>query len=407
MNRYFPPKIIKQIVKKTGTPVYIYSKEKLIEDFKAYKKAFNNFNSLICYALKANSNRAICSVFAKLGAGADVVSGGELFRALNSGFEPKKIVFSGAGKTENEIIYAFKNRILMINVESFEEMLLLEKIAKRLNKTTDLSVRINPDIDPKTHKFVTTGKSGTKFGVSTREALKMYEYSKKSRFLNPVGIHFHLGSQIDSTKPYEMALKVIGRLVGKLKSKGININYLDIGGGWAVPEDREGKSPSILAEKVLNRTKNSDFLNLNIIVEPGRSLVARAGILVTEVLYRKNSGFRKFIIVDAGMNDLIRPAFYEARHPVMPVSERKTKKIKFDVVGPVCESSDFLAREVFLPEPLPGDLLAILSVGAYGFSMSSQYNSRPRAAEVLITSRNTWKLIRKRETFQDLVAKEI
>lgn len=405
MNKYFPKKILKEISRKIGTPVYVYSQKKLVENFKAYKKAFSSFNTLICYALKANSNKAICSVFAELGAGADVVSGGELFRALNSGFKPGKIVFSGVGKTKDEIEYALKNRILMINVESFEEMLLLEKIAGRLNKSADLSIRINPDVNVITHRFVTTGKSGTKFGVSTQEALKMYEYSKNSSFLNPVGIHFHLGSQIESTKPYEMALKVIARLAEKIKLKGINIKYLDIGGGWAVPENREGKSPSVLAEKVLSRIKNIDFLNL--IVEPGRSLVARAGILVTRVLYRKNSGFRQFIIVDAGMNDLIRPAFYESRHPVMPLTVRKTKKMKFDVVGPVCESSDFLARNVFLPEPLQGDLLLILSTGAYGFSMSSQYNSRPRAPEVLITSNNTWKIIRKRETFKDLVVNEV
>ncbi|MBI4656305.1 MAG: diaminopimelate decarboxylase [Elusimicrobia bacterium] len=405
MNKYFPQKIIKEIVKKISTPVYIYSREKLIKNFKAYQKAFSNFDTLICYALKANSNKAVCSELAWLAAGADAVSGGELFRALRAGFKPEKIVFSGAGKTREEIEYALTKRILMINAESFEELLVLEKTAKKLKTAADFSVRINPDIDPHTHKFITTGKAGTKFGVAPAEAFEMYLYSKKSKFLNPVGIHCHLGSQIDSAGPYKLALQVVAGLAKRLSSAGIFLKYVDIGGGWAVSE-RNGKMKS---PEILFKTLSSGMASLNgvkLIIEPGRSLIASAGILATKVLYRKKSGKKNFVIVDAGMNDFIRPAFYGAEHLIIPLVKRKGKQVNVDVAGPVCETADLLGKNVKMPLPEQDDLLILYPAGAYGFSMSSQYNSRPRPAEVMVCSANKWQVIRKRETYRDLIAGE-
>ena len=408
MKERFPAGLIARIIKRTGTPVYIYSAETIIANLDAYKKAFSSLAPLFCYAMKANSNGAIAGLLAGNGAGADVVSGGELYRALKAGFDPRKIIFSGVGKTEDEMSRALRSGILFINVESFEELQALERVAARLfasaqGRKAPVSVRINPDVDPHTHKFITTGKIGTKFGVAFKEAGKLYAFIKNSRYLDPVGLHFHLGSQIDSPEPYAKALAVCGDFIRQLERDGVKLKYLDMGGGWGVKEGSDMLSPAILARIAGPAVKK---LGLKLILEPGRSLVAAAGALAVKTLYRKKSGPRNYVITDGAMNDLIRPAFYGARHPVRPLVKRSGKAARFDITGPVCESGDFLAQGVNLPAPHCGDILLILSAGAYGFSMSSQYNSRPRAAEVLITGKNSWRLIRERETYEDLIKRE-
>lgn len=403
MKETFPAGLIERIVRKIGTPVYIYSKEKITANLDAYKKAFSGLAPLFCYSMKANSNGAVAGLLAANGAGADVVSGGELYRALKAGFDPRKIIFSGVGKTGDEMSYALRSGILFINVESFEELEALERAAGRLKIKAAVSVRINPDIDPHTHKFIATGKIGTKFGVAFKEAGKLYAFIKKSRHLDPVGLHFHLGSQIASPEPYAKALAASAKFIRRLERNGVKLKYLDIGGGWGVKEGFDMLSPAILA-KTAGPVVNE--LGLKLILEPGRSLVASAGALAVKTLYRKTSGRRGYVITDGAMNDLIRPAFYGSRHPVRPLVKRSGKAARFDITGPVCESGDFLAQGVSLPAPSRGDILLILSAGAYGFSMSSQYNSRPRAAEVLITGKNSWRLIRERETYMDLVKRE-
>ena len=403
MKELFPAGLIERIVKKTGTPVYIYSAGKITGNLNAYKSAFPGPAPLFCYAMKANSNGAIANLLARGGAGADVVSGGELYRALKAGFDPQKIIFSGVGKTEEEMAFALRSGILFVNVESFEELEALERVAARFNIKAPVSVRINPDVDPHTHKYIATGKSGSKFGVAFKEAGKLYAFIKNSAHLHPAGIHFHLGSQIGSPSPYAKALAVLVKLVRSLGKEGVKLEYLDIGGGWGVKEGADMLPPSLLA-KIARPA--AEALGLKLILEPGRSMVAAAGALAVTTLYRKKSGPRSYIITDGAMNDLIRPAFYGARHPVRPLLKRPGKAARFDITGPVCESGDFLAQGVSLPAPSRGDVLLILSAGAYGFSMSSQYNSRPRAAEVLITGNNSWRLIRERETYQDLVRRE-
>ncbi|MEI7482033.1 MAG: diaminopimelate decarboxylase [Elusimicrobiota bacterium] len=403
MKETFSAALIERIVKQTGTPVYIYSREKIIANLDAYKKAFSNLAPLFCYAMKANSNGAVAGLLARNGAGADVVSGGELYRALKAGFNPRKIIFSGVGKTEDEISYALRSGILFINVESFEELETLERVAARLKIKAPVSVRINPDIDPHTHKFITTGKLGSKFGVAFKEAGQLYSFIKKSCHLDAVALHFHLGSQIDSPEPYAKALAASAKFIHQLEREGVKLKYLDMGGGWGVKEGFEMLAPGVLAKIAGPVVKK---LGLKLILEPGRSLVASAGALAVKTLYRKKSGPRNYVITDGAMNDLIRPAFYGARHPVRPLVKRPGKAVRFDITGPVCESGDFLAQGVTLTTPSRGDILMILSAGAYGFSMSSQYNSRPRAAEVLITGEKTWRLVRERETYQDLIKRE-
>ncbi|MFA6434802.1 MAG: diaminopimelate decarboxylase [Elusimicrobiales bacterium] len=403
MKELFPHPLVRRIVKKTGTPVYIYSGEKIIANLDAYKKAFAGLAPLFCYAMKANSNGAIAGLLARNGAGADVVSGGELYRALKAGFDPRKIIFSGVGKTGEELSYALRSGILFINVESFEELEALERAAARLKRKAPVSVRINPDIDPHTHKFISTGKLGSKFGVPFKEAGALYFYSRNSRHLDPVGFHFHLGSQIESPEPYAKALAASAGFLRGLRRGGVKLKYLDIGGGWGVKEGSEMGPLDRLAGIAAAAVKES---GLKLILEPGRSLVASAGALAVSALYRKRSGPRSYVITDGAMNDLIRPALYGARHPVRPLAARSGKTVRFDITGPVCESGDFLAQGVNMPAPHRGDILLMLSAGAYGFSMSSQYNSRPRAAEVLITGKNSWRLIRERETYEDLIMRE-
>lgn len=404
LSRYFSPAVLRKIAERTGTPVYVYSKAAFLRQIRTYKRAFRGLDPLFCYAMKANSSGALCSLAAAEGWGADVVSGGELYRALRAGFEPGKIIFSGVGKTGEELEYALKSGILFVNAESREEVLALERAAARLKVRARLSLRVNPDVDPHTHRFISTGLLGSKFGVSFEEALELYMYAAGSPHLEPVGAHFHIGSQVFSAKPYALAAGRLAGFILKLASRGVNLRYADAGGGWGVKEGAEMPDPAPLAAALGGVFRGT---GLGLILEPGRSVVAPAGLLLSSVLYRKKGGKKDFVVVDAAMNDLVRPALYGARHPAALIGPARGPAAPRDIVGPVCESGDFLAQGARLPEPAQGQLIAVYSAGAYGFSMSSQYNSRPRAAEVLITGASSWKLIRRRETYGDLVAAEI
>jgi diaminopimelate decarboxylase len=404
LSKYFKPSILEKIAESAGTPVYVYSAAVFLKQISAYKKAFRSLDPLFCYAMKANSSAALCGLAAREGWGADVVSGGELYRALKAGFRPEKIILSGVGKTPAELEYALKAGILFINAESFEEVQEIERVAARLKVRAPLSLRINPDVDPHTHKYITTGKLGSKFGVTFEEAQKIYLYAAESECLRPVGAQFHIGSQVHSAAPYALAARRLAAFMLKLASRGINLKYADVGGGWGVKEGAEMADPAPLARAVAGVFAGT---GLKVILEPGRSVCAPAGALLTRVIYRKRGGHKNFIVVDAAMNDLIRPALYGAKHPVGLVGRGRGPEKIYDIVGPVCETGDFLAEGVRLREPAAGSLLAVYSAGAYGFSMSSQYNSRPRAAEALITGASSWRLIRRRETYKDLVATEL
>jgi len=395
-----------QVAEEIGTPLYLYSYNSLIGGYREVSHAFRKLSPLICYSLKANGNLTLCRILAAHGAGADVVSGGELYKALQAGFPPQKIVFAGPGKKEEEIEYALRENIFMFNVESEGELRLIENLSQRLNHSARISLRINPDVDAKTHHYITTGKKENKFGLEFDEAEKLYSQIKKSPLLEPIGIHFHLGSQITSLQPYLGALEKILDFLELLKEKGLNLKYLDMGGGFGISYE-EGKLPfniKDLAEKIYSLIKKS---RAKLILEPGRFLVGPAGVLITQVLYKKKRGKKRFIIVDAGMNDLIRPSLYGAYHQIKKLKEphEVDSPEVADVVGPVCESGDFFARERKLPPITEGEYLAIMDTGAYSFSMSFTYNARPRPAEVLVKE-DRWWIIRDRETYEDLVKNE-
>lgn len=391
---------VKTLAEKYGTPLYIYSYNTLLRHFKAYTDAFNDYSHIICFALKANSNISILRLFAKQGGGADVVSGGELHKALRAGISPRKIVYAGVGKTEEEIRFALNSRILMFNVESEHELKEINRIATIMKKKAPVALRINPDIDPETHPYIATGLKKHKFGIPIEEALEHYRIASRLKNINVIGIHKHIGSQITKISPFVDALKSLLILMNKLKSEGLIIKYLDIGGGLGISyNDEEPPVPKDLAKNLLPLLRGR---NLTLIVEPGRSIVGNAGILVTKVLYLKKGGEKEFAIVDAGMNDLIRPSLYGAYHRILPVIKRNRKIVLYDVVGPICESGDFLAKDRELQEVRQGEYLAVMGAGAYGFSMSSNYNCRLRAAEVMVKE-GEYFLIRQRETFIDLI----
>lgn len=392
-----------ELAKKYGTPLFIYSYGTLKRHFLAYEKAFKKIPHLICFALKANSNTAVIRTFAGLGGGADIVSGGELRRALKAGVGPKKIVYAGVGKTEDEIKYALEKGILMFNVESDQELLEINRIASLMNKKAPVALRINPDIDPKTHPYISTGMKNHKFGIPIENAVDFYMMAEKLKNIDIVGVHKHIGSQITEVTPYVDALNRIVLLVDLLAESGFTIKYLDIGGGLGIKYAGEAPPlPSYLASKLLPVLRGRDFI---VILEPGRSLVGNAGIFVTKVLYTKRGDGKNFVIVDGGMNDLMRPTLYNAFHDIIHVRKTGKRPVKSDVVGPICESGDFLGKERMIPRPEKGDLLAAMSAGAYGFSMSSNYNSRPRAAEVMVAG-NKHFLIKRRETLNDLLRGE-
>ncbi len=394
---------VREIAEAHGTPLYIYSYATLHRHFMAYDKAFDGVPHIICFALKANSNTSVLRLFAKSGGGADVVSGGEIFRALRAGIPPQKIVYAGVGKTEEEIRYALKSGILMFNVESESELVEIDRIAGTMKVKAPISLRVNPDIDPETHPYISTGLRKHKFGIPIENAFEYYTRAGRLKNTEIVGIHKHIGSQITKVSPFVEALKKTLLLLDDLKESGVDIRYLDIGGGLGITyKDEEPPVPRDLARSLVPMLRGRE---LTIVMEPGRSIVGNAGILVTRVLYLKKGEEKDFVIVDAGMNDLIRPSFYDAYHHIQPVEKKRRKNILADIVGPICESGDFLGKEREIRDVKPGDYLAVMSAGAYGFTMSSNYNSRPRAAEVMVKGKD-FALVKERETYGDLVKGE-
>lgn len=394
---------IEKIAKEVGTPFYLYSKETLEHHFKVFDKAFSDVPHITCYAVKANSNIAILDIFGRFGGGADIVSGGELFRALRAGVSPDKIVYSGVGKKIEEIDFALKSDILMFNIESSQELEVINQRAEKLGKKARISIRINPDVDPKTHPYISTGLKKSKFGIDIKKALNEYRRARELKNIEVVGVDCHIGSQITEIGPFKDAVRKIKELVVTLTSEGFAIKYLDLGGGLGIPYNaEEPPQPLEYARTIIEEVTG---LGCTLILEPGRLLVGNAGILVTKVLYTKDSEEKSFVIVDAGMNDLIRPSIYGSFHFIQPVKKEERKNAMVDVVGPVCESGDFLAKERQMPEARQGELLAVMSGGAYGFAMASNYNSRPRVAEVLVQG-DSYHIIRKRETFEDLIRLE-
>lgn len=393
------------LARRWGTPLYVYSAAEARARLAALRKAFSRRSPLICYALKANTNRALCAVLARAGAGADIVSAGELQRALRAGFAPERTVFSGVGKTPDEMAAGLRAGLLAFNVESGEELDALAAVAGRLKRRAPVSVRLNPDVNPRTHPHITTGRAENKFGVETEEALALYRRASRDKRLRVVGVQCHIGSQITDAAPYRRAAASVARTMRRLEGMGIRLSQVDIGGGIGISY----KDEAPLALKTLARVIEDAFApwpDARLLLEPGRYLVADAGLLLTRVLYRKKTSKRRFVIVDGAMTDLPRPALYGAWHPVEAVRPRRGPRLTVDVVGPVCESGDFLARERRLPPLERGDLLAVRKAGAYGFAMSSQYNSRPRAAEVLVDG-GVARLARRRETLKDLTEAEL
>ncbi len=394
---------ISEIAEEVGTPFYLYSHRTLERHFRVFDEALAGLPHLVCYSAKANGNLAVLRTFIRLGSGVDVVSGGEIYRALRAGADPKRIVFSGVGKTEEEIRYGLREGILLFNVESLGELRTTERIAEEEGKRAPIALRVNPDIDPKTHPYVATGLKTSKFGIDMEEALEIYRRAKGSPHLEVKGISCHIGSQLTEVEPFVEALRKVKELYLRLQDEYFDLQYIDLGGGLGITyKDELPPHPEEYAEAIKEEAKG---LECRFIFEPGRVLVGNAGVLITRVLYLKRVGKKDFVVVDAGMNDLIRPALYGSYHEVLPVKEKGGKRMVADLVGPICETGDFFAREREMPEPSPGDLLAIMGAGAYGFSMASNYNARRRAAEVMVRGGEFF-VIRERESYEDLVRGE-
>src|SRR5207302_6179412 len=413
-----------QAAEQFGTPLYIYSAGTILDHYTRLDAALAPLDHLICYAVKANSNRAILKLLADAGAGFDIVSGGELFRAIKAGADPKKCTFAGVGKTRDEIEYALEQGVYSFNVESEAELEDVDKIAGAKNSRAPIALRINPDVDPHTHEYISTGSHENKFGISLEDAPRIYERAAKMQNIDIVGVQMHIGSQITEAKPFAEAIAKVAPLVRDLKSK-YGIKFFSIGGGmgiiyrralesgpgkWWHEHGGESSAFSVrdYADAIVPPLRE---LGVGILVEPGRFLIGNAGVLLTRVRYLKKSGQKKFAIVDAGMNDLIRPALYRSYHEIVPVKEKietesKRKMEKINIVGPVCESGDFFALDREMPDVREGDLLAIMSAGAYGFVMASNYNSRPLPAEALVRG-DKFALIRKRQTWEDLIRNEL
>jgi len=394
---------VRKIAQEVGTPCYIYSYETLSRHFTVFDGAFHCMPHLTCYSVKANGNLAILGLFAELGGGADIVSGGELFRARQAGIPADRIVYSGVGKTSAEIDYALRERILMFNIESDQELESIDQRAAALHTLAGIALRVNPDVDPKTHPYISTGLKKNKFGIDIGQALRAYERARNLKHVEILGIDCHIGSQLTDVAPFVEALKRLKLLVGRLEQTGIRIQYLDLGGGLGISYNEETPPhPREYAQAVVDELGE---LHCKLILEPGRVIVGNAGLLVTQVLYTKKTPSKEFIIVDAGMNDLVRPSLYQSYHDIRPVDKKPRESRVVDVVGPICESSDFIARERSLPAMQSGELLAVMSAGAYGFSMSSNYNARTRAAEVLVRD-NRYQVVRARESWEDLIRGE-
>ncbi len=399
---------VRTVAEELGTPFYLYSKATLKRHFQAFDSGFSGIDHLTCFAVKSCSNIAILSLFAELGGGADIVSGGELYRALQAGIDPKKIIYSGVGKTEAELRYGLESSILLFNVESEQELHRLNAVAGSMKTKAPIAFRVNPDVDPKTHAYISTGLAKNKFGIPIQEALELYLLASKMDHIDVQGVSCHIGSQLTLISPFVETLRKLKEFAGKLQANGIEIKYLDLGGGVGITYDQETPPhPQEYAEAI---QKELAGMPLTLIFEPGRVVVGNGGILVTEVQYTKtNQGGEKpkhFVVVDAGMNDLTRPSLYGAYHAIRPVRQQEVASQVVDVVGPICETGDFIGKDLELPLVQQGDLLAVESAGAYGFSMASNYNSRPRVAEVLVSG-SQFKVIRQRETMESLIQGEM
>ena len=393
-----------EIAARVGTPCYVYSAATILENFRAYDQTFGDQPHTICYAMKANSNLAVLNLLAQAGAGFDIVSGGELFRVLKAGGDPAKVVFSGVGKTAPEIDDALQAGIFNFNCESEPELVLIDALAHRRGVKARVALRVNPDVETDTHHYISTGKLAHKFGVDIAQAEEIYQRARKHENLLLEGVSCHIGSLLLNPGPLMEAVDRVLALIDRLRAKGFNIRHADLGGGLGVAYKPEEVTPSI--EEFVNCLKQRVAgHDLHVVLEPGRSIVAAAGVLLTKTLYRKQTGEKEFVIVDAAMNDLIRPALYSAHHEILPVRQNNHRKIRADVVGPVCETGDFLARDREMSEVMPGDVLAISTAGAYGFVQSSTYNARRRPAEVLVEG-DRWRVVRERESYDDLIRGE-
>ncbi|HSG30379.1 MAG TPA: diaminopimelate decarboxylase [Thermodesulfobacteriota bacterium] len=395
---------VNKIAQEVGTPCYVYSYKFIEDTFNDYKDAFMHIEPIICYSAKANTNLSILKAFSSLGSGFDIVSVGELKKALKIGADPNKIVFSGVGKTREEIVAAIEAGILFFNVESVDELEFINEIAISLGKKAPISLRVNPDISPKTHPYISTGFKKSKFGIEINSAFEVYKDSVNKEGLEIIGIDAHIGSQIFEITPFIDSLRKLIVLADRLVAEGINIQYIDIGGGLGIKYENEEQplSKKDFADAIIKELSGKSY---KIVLEPGRSLIGNGGILLTSVLYNKVGTEKKFIIIDAAMNDLIRPAFYNSYHEIVTATENNSTKNIYDIVGPICESGDFLAKDREFPQVCKGDVLAVKSAGAYGFVMSFNYNSRPRAAEVLVRG-DKYFVIKQRESFEDLIKGE-
>jgi diaminopimelate decarboxylase len=395
---------LSEIASQCGTPTYVYSAGMIRERYHAYANAFSGMPSRVCYAVKANSNLAVLSVLAKEGAGFDIVSGGELFRVLRAGGKASNTVFSGVGKTSDEIRYAIEQGVHSFNCESYAEIEVLNRVAGETGKTASVALRVNPDVNPVTHEYISTGLKENKFGIDMSVIEQAYAHAASQPNLKVTGVSCHIGSQMLDSAPMVEAVERLLALALRLKASGLPIDHIDLGGGLGVKYQATEDTPSI-HDAVASMRKVIEASGLIAMVEPGRSIVAEAGVLLTKVLYRKNNGGKEFAIIDAAMNDLIRPSLYKAFHDVVPVIETDKPTMEVDLVGPVCESGDWIAKKRTLPTLESGDLLAVKTAGAYGFGMASNYNSRGRAAEVLVDG-DTFKVVRERESWEDLIRGE-
>lgn len=393
-----------EVAQRFGTPCYVYSTETIATNYRAYRDALGHLPHEVHYSVKANGSLGILSLLANLGAGFDIVSGGELFRVLKAGGDPAKVVFSGVGKTAAELEYALRSGIGSFNCESQEEVELLDKIAGQLEARPVVALRVNPDISTETHPYIATGLRDHKFGIPFKAAERIYSDAERFPHLRFESISCHIGSQIFDTGVFFEVLEKVMALVERLRGAGVFICQLDLGGGLGVSYRRDENAPSI-AEYAAGLANAVEGKDLRLLIEPGRSIVGPAGILLTQVVYRKIAESKEFIVVDAAMNDLIRPALYQSHHEIIPVVDRNLEVLNADVVGPVCETGDFLARDRRMPTVDTGDLLAVCTAGAYGFVQASNYNARPRAAEVLVEGSKA-KLIRERESYEDLIRGE-
>ena len=392
------------IAESAGTPIYVYSARDITAAFHAYDEGLAAIPHKVCYAVKANGNLSVLRLLAAAGAGFDIVSGGELFRVLKAGGDPSGVVFSGVGKTAEEVDYALRMGIHSFNCESEAELALIDAKASRLGKTASISIRVNPDVDAATHPYISTGLRQHKFGVDIAEVEGVYQRARALRHLSLDGVSCHIGSQLLSTAPLLDSMDKLFALVERLRGAGIAITHLDLGGGLGVAY-QAGQKAAEISTYVAQLTERMAGRDLKLMLEPGRSLVATAGVLLTRVLYRKQNNGKEFVVVDASMTELIRPALYQAHHEIIPLRKTALGTIKADVVGPVCETGDFLARDREMANVLPGDMLAVCTAGAYGMVASSNYNARPRPAEILVDDMG-WRIVRPRETFDDLIRGE-